>query len=172
MLNKKGKEITLTTKTRDEVYTTSNHHLIEITANAQLLNLTTQPRKERRIPVRLLKQEKRRELYQKLLKEEWSKIEDTQFDDLCKQYIAYKTIITSAAKQACSTKEIPRSQRPRYLGELMAIQKTAHLRYKRKLQANDPTWEEDLKTRNEARNEYKRKLRVYLTKDKETNKLE
>ena len=39
-LNKKGHEIVMTCKTRDEIYTTSNHHLIEITANSTLLNMT------------------------------------------------------------------------------------------------------------------------------------
>ena len=45
-------------------------------------------------------------MYQKLLlKEEWSKIEDKHFDELSKQYIAFKTIITSAEKQDATPKQ-------------------------------------------------------------------
>ena len=41
--NKKGHDIIQSTKTRDEVFTNSDHHIIEITANAQLLQLLERP---------------------------------------------------------------------------------------------------------------------------------
>ena len=45
-----------TVKIRDEIFINSDHHLIEITANASLLLLLEQPKKKvKRIPVRKLK---------------------------------------------------------------------------------------------------------------------
>ena len=88
-LNQKGHEIVMTCKTRDEIYTTSNHHLIEITANSTLLNMTLLPKRKKKIPVWRLKHENRRNLYQKLLKEQWTKLEDVEFDDPSRCYKAY-----------------------------------------------------------------------------------
>ena len=82
LLNKKGNEALLKASVREEIYTTSDHHLIEITMNASLLLLTEQPQlRPRRIAVKKLKQNKRRELYQELLKEQWNKLKDVTFND-------------------------------------------------------------------------------------------
>ena len=41
-----------------------------------------------------------------------------------------------------------------------------------KLRANDSTWEQDLKKRNEIKSEYKRQLTIYLQQNKAERKLE
>ena len=81
-VNGKGHSAILTAKVRDEIYTTSDHDLLEITTNAQLLLLPEHPRqRQRRIPVRKLKNEKRRELYNKLLEDQWETLKDVEFND-------------------------------------------------------------------------------------------
>ena len=54
----------------------------------------------------------------------------------------------------------------------MNAQKTAHYRYKKKLQANDASWEEELRKRNEARNEYRRQLVIHVKQNKKERRLE
>ena len=75
--------------------------MIETTLNATLLLLNDpMPPRQRRIPVRKLKQTKRQELYQKLLREQWAKLEAMEFTDPDRCYGAYKTVITQAAEEA------------------------------------------------------------------------
>ena len=54
----------------------------------------------------------------------------------------------------------------------MNAQKAAHYRYKKKLQANDASWEEELRKRNEARNEYRRQLAIHVKQNKNERRLE
>jgi len=81
-VNNRGHEALLTARVRDEIYTSSDHDLIEITANAQLLLLTQHPRtRQRRIPVKRLKNDERRQLDQTLLDNEWKTLQDVEFND-------------------------------------------------------------------------------------------
>ena len=106
--NRKGYEKILKASVRDEIYTSSDHHLIEINMNASLLLMVEPPKlRQTRIPVRKLKQTKRQELYQKLLQEHWKKLEGIEFNDPERCYCAYRSAIIQAAETACSTKETP-----------------------------------------------------------------
>ena len=54
----------------------------------------------------------------------------------------------------------------------MNTQKAAHYRYKKKLQANDESWQTELNRRNEARNEYRRQLAIHLKQNKKERQIE
>ena len=112
-LNRKGHAAVLTAKVKDEIYTTSDHDLLEITMNAPLLLLPEHPRqRQRRIPVRKLKNEKRLELYNKLLGDQWETLKEVEFNDPERCYNAYKACIIQAAEAACNTREYYGQQMP------------------------------------------------------------
>ena len=54
----------------------------------------------------------------------------------------------------------------------MNAQKAAHYKYKKKLQENDSSWEDELTKRNEARREYRQQLKIHLKRNKEERKME